>query len=85
MKRRTKHEIYMEILKGLSEGTKRAIQIMYQARLSYAQTKSYLDFLLRNNLVYQEEQYGKKVYGITPKGKELLENYKKIQKAIAEV
>lgn len=75
----------MEILKSLSEGKKRGIQIMYQARLSYAQTKFYLNFLLRNNLVYQEEQYGIKVYGITQKGKELLENYKRIQKAIAEV
>lgn len=74
----------MEILKSLLEGKKRAVHIMYHAHLSYAQTKSCLNFLLRNNLVYQEEQWGKKVYGITPKGKEILENYTRIQKAIAE-
>lgn len=85
MKRRSKIEIYMEILRSLSEGTKRAAHIMYHAHLSYAQTKSYLNHLLRNNLIFQEERYGKKVYGITPKGKEILENYKKIQKSIVEI
>ena len=81
--RRSKLEIYVSILRGLSKGEKRTVHVMYSANLNFIQAKSYLNFLVKKGLVEKREEGKIVVYRITQKGKDFLENYKKIEEAIA--
>jgi len=83
-RRRTKLEIYVSILRSLLKSKARAVHVMYRANLSFIQARSCLDFLVKKGLIEKEEEEKIVVYKITKKGKEFLENYKKIEKAIAE-
>jgi len=79
--RRSKLEMYIDILKVLARrGPLKLTHIMYKANVNCSVLKEYLDFLIRQNLV-EEQQVGKKreVYAITERGLTVLKYFRELR------
>jgi len=72
-RRRDKHDIVLDILK-IAKGAKRKTQIMYKAKLSYAQLKAYLELLNDRGLLESNDGF----YHTTSKGLEYIKTYEEI-------
>ncbi len=74
--RRSKMEIYLDILWIIKSGVDRPTRIMYKANLSWKPFQETLKFMLDRGLVAasNSEEYddARKTYRITPKGDEVL-------------
>jgi predicted transcriptional regulator len=79
MTRRSQVEIYIDILKAVAEGKKKPTHIMYRANLSWIRLKKYLDFLIRQNLLVDEENDGGMIFTLTTKGKDVIGYFKRIE------
>jgi len=80
MTRRSQMEIYMDILRAVAEGRRRPTHIMYRANLSWARLRRYLNFLVKQGLLEEDEDdSGSTLYSITLKGKDVLGYFKKIE------
>jgi len=73
LRRRDRHDIIVEILKTAKEGEKKTY-IMYKARLSHAQLKSYLDLLNQNGMIINYDG----VYQTTSKGLNFIREFESI-------
>jgi len=82
--RRSKLEIYIDILKVLSfKGPLKLTHIMYKSNVNCSVLKEHLDFLLKNNLV--EERIVKRehvVYALTQKGLSVLKGFREIKQVL---
>lgn len=79
--RRSKLEMYIDILKVLSQrGPLKLTHIMYKANVNCSVLKQYLQFLMRQNLV-EERTVGKKrvVYAITQRGITVLKYFRELK------
>ncbi len=79
--RRSKLEMYIDILKVLSQrGPLKLTHIMYKANVNCSVLKQYLDFLIQQNLV-EERTVGKKrvVYAITQRGITVLKYFRELK------
>lgn len=79
--RRSKLEMYIDILKVLSQrGPLKLTHIMYKANVNCSVLKQYLEFLIQQNLV-EERTAGKKrvVYAITPRGITVLKYFRELK------
>jgi len=76
-RRRSELDIINEILKLSRKGAKKT-EILYQGNLSYSQLQNYLLFLLEKNILEEQiinkENGQSKIYKITKKGDDLLED-----------
>lgn len=79
-RRRSELDIISEILTLSRNGAKKT-EILYQGNLSYSQLQSYLLFLLEKNIleekIVDKENGHSKIYKITKKGDNLLEDISK--------
>lgn len=79
--RRSKLEMYIDILKVLSQrGPLKLTHIMYKANVNCSVLKEYLDFLIEQELV-EEKTVGKKriVYAISEKGSKVLKYFRELK------
>lgn len=53
--------------------------LLYKSNLSYKKMLEYLDELKEKGMVQESESEGKKMYHITDKGAEYIQEYKKIK------
>jgi len=84
MMRRSKLEMYIDILKVLAHrGPLKLTHIMYKANVNCSVLKEYLDFLIKQNLV-EERAVGKRrvVYAITPKGITVLKYFRELKQVL---
>jgi len=72
-------EILIDILKAVAEGKEKPTHIMYRANLSWIRLKKQLKFLLDQELLREITVDSGTIYRITPKGKEVLEYFKKLE------
>ena len=79
MARRSQMEILIDILKAVAEGKEKPTHIMYRANLSWIRLKKQLKFLLDQELLREITVDSGTIYRITPKGKEVLEYFKKLE------
>lgn len=79
MTRRSQMEIYIDILKAVAEGKKKPTHIMYRANLSWTRLKRYIDFLIGQDLLAEKTNEGTTVFTLTPKGKDVLGYFKRIE------
>jgi len=82
MMRRSKLEMYIDILKVLAHrGPLKLTHIMYKANVNCSVLKQYLEFLIKQNLV-EERTVGKRrvVYATTQKGITVLKYFREIGK-----
>lgn len=81
--RRSKYEIYNEILKIVYYQTDLPLtRIARAANLPVDRAKPLLIFLLDRSLIYDDEDDGLTVYRITPSGVEFLELFKRLEKLV---
>jgi predicted transcriptional regulator len=79
--RRSKLEMYIDILKVLSQrGPLKLTHIMYKANVNCSVLKEYLDFLIEQELV-EEKTVGKKriVYVVSEKGLKVLKYFRELK------
>ena len=79
MVRRSKMEIYLDILRVISEGNHKPTHIMYRANLSWSRLKRYLNFLSEQDLLTILQKSEGTRYNLTPKGREVLNYFKKLE------
>lgn len=82
--KRSKLEIYVDILNVLSQGEPlKLTHIMYRSNVNCSVLKEYLDFLLKQGLI--EERVvgkGKMVYANTARGTAVLKSFRELQKVL---
>jgi predicted transcriptional regulator len=84
--RRSKLEVYIDILDVLAtKGHLKLTHIMYKSNVNCKVLKEQLEFLVKNRLV-EERALGKErtVYGITPKGTQILRAFGEIKQVFPE-
>jgi len=79
MTRRSQMELYIDILKAVADGRQKPTHIMYRANLSWTRLKKHLDFLVSQDLLTRAELDETVIFSMTPKGKEVLGYYRKIE------
>ncbi|KYH40840.1 MAG: hypothetical protein AYL32_009150 [Candidatus Bathyarchaeota archaeon B26-2] len=72
-------EILIDILKAVAEGKEKPTHIMYRANLSWIRLKKQLNFLLNQELLLEISVDNGTIYKMTPKGKEVLEYFKRLE------
>jgi len=84
MMRRSKLEMYIDILKVLAHrGPLKLTHIMYKANVNCSVLKEHLDFLMKQGLV-EERTSGKQrvVYVITQRGITVLKHFKELKEVL---
>ncbi|MBS7615253.1 hypothetical protein KEJ18_05955 [Candidatus Bathyarchaeota archaeon] len=84
MSRRSQFEIYIDILKAVSEGRHKPTHIMYRANLTWKRLKKYTEFLVAHGLLVEENNGETKVFNLTSDGKELIWYQMKIEREILQ-
>ena len=74
--KRSRLEIYLDILKVLRKGESRPTRIMYQSNLSWKPLTQILDSLIRQEIVEATQINFHNVYRLTKKGFDTLEYFK---------
>ena len=78
MTRRSKMEIYLDIIKAVADGKHKPTHILYRANLSWMRLKECLDFLIEQGFLEETILDKTRVFSVTSKGKEVLGYYSKI-------
>ena len=80
MKRRSRTDIIYSILSTVSKYNPGALPtyIIYKSNLSYDLFKSYLEVLLKSELIRKKRVGGKLVYDMTDKGEEFMRTYERM-------
>ncbi|MEM2166359.1 MAG: DUF4364 family protein [Candidatus Bathyarchaeia archaeon] len=71
-KKRSKLEIYLDVLRVIRAGYSKPTNIMYKSNLSWITLRDILDSLVERGLITMLEKDGRKLYFITSKGKSVL-------------
>ena len=80
MKKRTRLEVLKDLLEVLQKNKQVKItHLIYKANLSNNSIKPYLEYLLKNNLIEQIIIDEKRMFKITLKGNEFLQEFNKIK------
>ena len=70
--RRSRLEIYFDVLKAIDNGTNKPTRIMYETNLSWTSVCSVFDALLNSDFIGAEKKKNSTRYYITEKGKNAL-------------
>ena len=77
MPKRSKLQIYFEVLEVVEEGTSKPTQIMYGTNLSWNTLNEVFNVLINRNFLKKEKTKTSKRFYITTKGKKALAYYRK--------
>jgi len=80
--KRSRLEIYLDILKVVSKGTRKPTRIMYKTNLSWKPLMKVLDSLTAQGFIVEEKEGNHVIYGITDKGKNILQYFSKAMESI---
>ena len=69
MVRRSRLEIYFDVLKVIGKGTNKPTRIMYETNLSWTSLCSVLGTLINSDFIWEEKRKCSKRYHITEKGR----------------
>ena len=72
MVRRSRFEIYFDVLKEIDNGTDKPTRIMYKTNLSWTSLLSVFDALINSDFIRKEKKNSSKRYYITDKGRNAL-------------
>lgn len=85
MIRRSRLEIYLDILKVIEKGDTKLTQIMYKTNLSYATLQDIFEILIQGGFIMEEMEKNVKRYQITEKGRNALSYYLKSLNGLVDV
>ncbi|MBS7624366.1 hypothetical protein KEJ29_02160 [Candidatus Bathyarchaeota archaeon] len=81
MKRRTRYEIYFDVLDAVRrKGAITITKLSYSAQLPVDRAKSVVNFLVSKGLLREDNMGGRKVYRLTERGGAFLEALRTIKK-----
>jgi len=70
--KRSRIEIYLDVLQAIKRGTHKPTRIMYRTNLSWKPLMSVLDSMIEQGLIKAEEEGNRTTYWITEKGRNVL-------------
>ena len=73
--KRSKLEIYLDVLKAIKRGTHKPTKIMYKTNLSWKPLMKVLDSLTDQGLIATIKENNRTVYEITEKGRDILKYF----------
>jgi predicted transcriptional regulator len=73
--RRSKVEVYCDVLYAIGSGAEKPTHIMYKANLSYNVLCDHIEKLARKGLVISEELNGKKRFHLSERGFKILQQF----------
>ncbi|MEM2759352.1 MAG: winged helix-turn-helix domain-containing protein [Nitrososphaerales archaeon] len=83
MNRRSRLEIYMDIMLALADGPKNPTRLMYSTNLSWAPLQECLKSLISQGAVVESERSSnRKVYSLTQKGSSIISRYQEFAKEL---
>ena len=83
MNRRSRFEIYMDIMMALADGHKNPTRLMYTTNLSWAPLQECLKTLITQELVIESDHSSnRKVYSLTHKGSGITSRYREFAKEL---
>lgn len=86
MNRRSRFEIYMDIMTALADGHKNPTRLMYTTNLSWAPLQECLKTLITQGLVIESDHSSnRKVYSLTQKGNDIMGRYRDFMKDISQL
>jgi predicted transcriptional regulator len=74
--RRSRFEIYVEILEVIKKSPMTPFEVAFYARLNHKRTKEYVEFLVRNGYLLPVIEDGKTLYALTKEGMGFLDRAK---------
>jgi len=77
--KRSRLQIYLNILKTIKMGTDKPTNIMYKCNLSWMPLKEIMNSLLEQDLIRVREIGNRRIYEITEKGRDVLRYFEKAQ------
>jgi predicted transcriptional regulator len=80
--KRSMLEIFLDILKAVSNGTHKPTRIMYKSNLSWKPLKKTLESMIKQGLITEEKNGIQSTYYVTDKGKEILNYFKEVTKLL---
>jgi predicted transcriptional regulator len=80
--RRSQFEIYIDILKAVSEGRQKPTHVMYRANLTWKRLKKHVSFLVAHGLLIEDKQGRTKILSITSSGKDVVWYHMKIEREL---
>jgi predicted transcriptional regulator len=80
--RRSKLELYVDVLRAVVNGTHAPLRIGYAANLSYDRVMKCLEFLEERDLVKKVEENGKKRFIPTEAGVSVVRYFNEVERAI---
>ena len=85
MVRRSRLEIYFDILNVIENGVIKPTQIMYATNLSWANLQNIFNILIKSGFITEEMKKKTKRYQITEKGRKALSYYEKSLNGLVDV
>jgi predicted transcriptional regulator len=79
LNRRSRMETYCDILRAIGAGAEKPTHIMYKANLSWTVMQGYIRTLEAQGLVLPKDDDGKKLYHLSDKGYQLLNQFLSIR------
>lgn len=80
--KRSRLEIYAQILKYLQFNSLTINEISFYAGLSYKMAKKHVEFLLANHLIKAADRDGKTYYRTSPKGEQFIKHFEEINRLL---
>lgn len=80
--KRSRLEIYLDVLKVIQQGTHKPTRIMYKTNLSWKPLMKILDSMMDQDLIHKAEDGKHTTYGIAEKGRSILEYFDNAMKLI---
>ena len=80
--KRSRLEIYLDVLRVIRRGTHKPTRIMYRTNLSWIPLMKILDSMIDQTLISKVEEGKHVTYDITSKGKNVLEYFEKAMELI---
>lgn len=80
--RRSRLEIYLDVLRAIGNGIHKPSRIMYSTNLLWRTLMEALNFLLENELIEIRKINKSKRYYITPKGSKVLWYFERIRETL---
>jgi predicted transcriptional regulator len=84
LKRRPNILIYAEMLRFLLDGPKGPSRLAQSLGLNFYKFVEFAEFLESRQVIRKEVREGREVYFITPKGAQVLEDWKRVASAIGQ-
>ena len=78
-RKRSRLQIYLDVLKAIRSGVQKPTRIMYKCNLSWIPLKEILNSLLDQDMIRVIETEKRRIYEITERGRDVLRYFEKAQ------